>query len=95
MKVKFGANTYEISDSCNLDRRGKRSWKRALDEHGPEGVLASQKYREFASCMLDELESLGVEIVADTSAELPKKLEAKLDEVIEDPTKDSGESPVA
>ena len=66
MKVRFGANTYEISDSCELSARGKRGWERALNEHGPEGILASLKYREVAPCMLSELKDLGVEVVDTT-----------------------------
>jgi len=69
MKVKFGANTYEIGDTCDLDRRRKRTWKRAVDEHGPEGVLASKKYREVALCIIEDLKALGVEVVGETETE--------------------------
>lgn len=76
MKVRFGANTYEISDTCELSARAKRGWEHALDEHGPEGILASLKYREAASCMLDDLKTLGVEVVDPTDAEGPEITEA-------------------
>ena len=90
-----GENIYQIDDTCNLDRRRKRSWKRDLDEHGPEGILASLKYKDVASCMLGDLIDLGVEVVADSDTELPKNLEAKLDEVVEKPNEESSESSTA
>lgn len=71
MKIKFGANIYEIGDTCDLDRRRKRSWKRNLDDHGVEGVLASLKFRDAASCMLEELKALGAEVVDETDVVSP------------------------
>ena len=72
MDIKINGNTYSVPNSCPTDTPRKASLKRHLDEHGVESSLASNKYRQFASCVLDELQSMGAEPVE--TVEAPEQL---------------------
>lgn len=63
MYIKINGNTYKAQDSCPIDGPRKSTLKRHLNQHGAESFLSSDKYGDYAACVLDELQSLGAEPV--------------------------------
>ena len=63
MDIKMNGKTYEAPDSCPIDGPRKSTLKRHLNQHGVESFLASDKYGQYAPCIIEELESMGAEPV--------------------------------
>ena len=63
MEIRYGEKNFEIPDACPIDAPKNRSLKRHLQEHGVESLLTSKKLSQFSGCVLDELLSVGAELV--------------------------------
>jgi len=66
MEIRINGKTYEAPDSCPIDGPRKGTLKRHLNQHGVESFLSSDKYGEYAACILEELETMGAEAVEPT-----------------------------
>ena len=66
MDIKINGNTYETADYCPTDGPRKSTLMRHLNQHGVESFLSSDKYGEYAACILEELETMGAEAVEPT-----------------------------
>ena len=84
MEIKINGNTYEAPDSCPIDGPRKSTLKRHLNQHGVESFLSSDKYGQYAACVLDELQSLGAEPVEPVEVETvePEAVVAALEALI-------------
>ncbi len=63
MDIKINDKTYEVPDLCPTNAPKKVDMKRHLDQHGVESLLASTKYGQYASCILDELVRKGAQAI--------------------------------
>ncbi len=76
MEIKINGKTYEAPDSCPIDGPRKGTLKRHLNQHGVESFLASDKYGQYAPCIIEELETMGAEAVEPTETVAPAEPEA-------------------
>ena len=62
MKIRVGDRVFQIPDSCTEGPKVP-TLKRHLGQHGPESFVSSQKYGQFAPCIVEELKEAGAEVV--------------------------------
>ena len=89
-EIRINGNTYETPESCPLYGPLKSTLKRHLTRHGVEAFLASNKYGQYATCILDELRGMGAEAV-----ETAKVTEALLESHVTSSEALSDSAPVA
>ncbi len=79
MDIKINGKTYEAPDSCPIDGPMKGTLKRHLNQHGVESFLASDKYGQYAPCIIEELESMGAELLEVVEPVEPEAVVAALE----------------
>ena len=63
MIIRVGDRIYQIPDSCDTGGPKNQTLKRHLGQHGAESLLSSQKYGQFAPCIVEELKEAGAKVV--------------------------------
>ena len=79
MDIKINGKTYEAPDSCPIDGPRKGTLKRHLNQHGVESFLASDKYGQYAPCIIEGLESMGAELLEVVEPVEPEAVVAALE----------------
>ena len=92
MLNKAETRDYKVTNNCQVDAETKESLLKHLDEHGPVSLLTSAKFGQYASCILEEIESaiaaespLLAPAVADGSGGSQEAMASMADEASESP----------
>ena len=67
MKIKYNNKILNASDNCPIERPPTKVLSKFIKDHGPEAFVTSEKYGQYAACVVGDLLDSGVEIMEETT----------------------------
>lgn len=67
MKIRYTNKEFTVPEFCPSERPKTDVLRRFIKEHGVEAFVASEKYGQYAACLIGELQDRGAEVIFEMS----------------------------
>ena len=95
MEFQYNGKIFNVSNFCPIERPPTKVLSKFIKDHGPEAFITSEKYGQFAACVVGDLLDRGAEIIDETNmvdVGDPAVVTESLETIIDDPIPDGANS---
>ena len=95
IKFQYNNKIFNASDNCPIERPPTKVLRKFIKDHGPEAFVTSEKYGQYAACVVGDLLDSGAEIIEETTMvkmEEPAVVLENLETINGDPSPDGANS---